>query len=89
MDQSHKVGTSILYDQPQGFSSPELVTRQGRDIIGGIQPMFVYQYASPDYYEPVEHWEVDENTNVDVFEKIEKNYPLSSKYAEAQVNVLD
>jgi hypothetical protein len=32
---------------------------------------------------------VDENTNVDVFEKIEENYPKSSKYAEAQVNVLD
>jgi hypothetical protein len=49
----------------------------------------VYQSAFPDYYKPVEHWEVDENTNVDVFEKIEENYPQSSKYAEAQVNVLD
>jgi len=26
---------------------------------------------------------VDENTNVDVFEEIEKNYPRSSKYVEA------
>ncbi len=32
---------------------------------------------------------MDENTNVDVFEEIEENYPRSSKYAEAQVNALD
>jgi hypothetical protein len=37
----------------------------------------------------VEHCEVDENTNVDVFEKIEENYPWSSKYEEAQMNTLD
>jgi hypothetical protein len=28
----------------------------------------------------MEHWEVDENTNVDVFEQIEENYPISSEY---------
>ncbi len=49
----------------------------------------MYQSASPDYYEPVEHWEVDENTNVDVFEEIKENYPRSSKFAEAHVNALD
>ncbi len=32
---------------------------------------------------------MDENTNVDVFEETEKKYPRSSKYAKAQVNVLD
>jgi len=37
----------------------------------------------------MEHWEVDENTNVNVFEEIKENYPRSSKYVEAQVNVLD
>jgi hypothetical protein len=37
----------------------------------------------------MEHWEVDENINVDVFEETEENYPRSSKYVEAQVNVLD
>jgi hypothetical protein len=37
----------------------------------------------------MEHWEVDENTNVDVIEEIMENYPRSSKYAEAQVNALD
>jgi hypothetical protein len=37
----------------------------------------------------VEDWEVEENTNIDVFEKIEKNYLRSSKYVETQVNVLD
>jgi hypothetical protein len=51
--------------------------------------MFVYQSASPDYYEPMEHSEVDENTNVDVFEDIEENYPRSYEYAKAKVNVLD
>jgi len=35
----------------------------------------VYQFATPYDYELVEHWEVDENTNVDVFEEIEENYP--------------
>jgi hypothetical protein len=51
--------------------------------------MFVYHFASLDYYEPVEHWDVDENTNVNVFEKIEENYPRSFEYVEAQVNALD
>jgi hypothetical protein len=31
----------------------------------------------------LEHWEVDENINVDVFEEIEEIYPKSSEYAEA------
>jgi hypothetical protein len=31
----------------------------------------------------MEQWEVDENTNVDVFEEIEENYPRSSEYAGA------
>jgi hypothetical protein len=35
----------------------------------------VYQYAYLDYYEPMEQYEVDEYTNVDVFEEIEENYP--------------
>ncbi len=37
----------------------------------------------------MEDWEVEENTNIDVFEKTEKNYLRSFKYAEAEVNVLD
>ncbi len=61
---------------------------QGKDVIGGIQPKFVYRSTSPNYYEPMEQWEVDENTNVDVFEEVKENYPQSSEYAEAQVNVL-
>jgi hypothetical protein len=59
------------------------VTNRGRDVIGGIQPKFVYQFASPDYYEPVEHWEVDENTNVDVFEETKENYSKSFEYTKA------
>jgi hypothetical protein len=34
-------------------------------------------------YEPMEHWEVDENTNVDVFEETEENYPRSYEYVKA------
>ncbi len=49
----------------------------------------MYQYAFLDYYELVEHWEVDENTNVDVFEKTKENYPRSFQYAKAQMNALD
>ncbi len=37
----------------------------------------------------MEHWEVDENNNVDVFEEIEENSPRPSEYAEAEVNALD
>jgi hypothetical protein len=51
--------------------------------------MFMYRYASPYYYELVEHWEVDENTNVDVFEETKTNYPWSFEYVDAQMNVLD
>jgi hypothetical protein len=49
----------------------------------------MYQYAHPDYYETIEHWEVDETTNIDVFVETKENYPRSSEYAKAQVNVLD
>jgi len=49
------------------------MTSRGRDVTRGIQPKFVYQSTSPNYYELVEHWEVDENTNVDVFEETEEN----------------
>jgi hypothetical protein len=31
----------------------------------------------------VENWEVEENTNIDVFEEIEENYLRSSEYAKA------
>jgi hypothetical protein len=51
--------------------------------------MFVYQSASLNYYEPMEDWEVEENTNIDVVEEIEDNHLRSSKYVKAQVNVLD
>jgi hypothetical protein len=46
------------------------MTNRRRDVIGGIQPKFVYQFDSPYYYEPMEDWEVDKNTDVDVFEEI-------------------
>ncbi len=37
----------------------------------------------------MEHQKVDENTNVDVCEETQENYPWSSRYGEAQVNALD
>jgi hypothetical protein len=74
---------SVVLDQPQEISSLKSVTNRKRDVTGGIQPRFVYQSTSPNYYEQVEHWEVDENTNVDVFEETEENYPRSFKYAKA------
>jgi len=37
----------------------------------------------------MEDWEVEENTNIDVLEEIEKNYLRSYEYAEVEVNVLD
>ncbi len=61
----------------------ESMTSRGRDVIRGVQPRFMCQSTSPNYYETVEHWEVDENTNVDVFEENEENDPLSSEYVEA------
>jgi hypothetical protein len=30
----------------------------------------VYQFASPDYYEAMEDWVVEENTNINVVEEI-------------------
>ncbi len=32
---------------------------------------------------------MNENTNVDVFEKTKENYPRSYEYVEAKVNMLD
>jgi hypothetical protein len=46
----------------------------GKDVIGSIQPKFVYQYAFPNYYELVEDWEVEENANINVIEEIKENY---------------
>ncbi len=63
----------IILNQSQEISSPKSMNNQGRDVTGGIQPKFVYQSTSLDYYEPVEEWEMDENTNVDVCEEIEEN----------------
>ncbi len=65
------------------------MTSRKKNVTGSIQPKFMYQFTSPDYYKPVEHWEVDKNTNVDVFEEIEENHPRSFQYVEAQVNALD
>ncbi len=49
----------------------------------------MYQSTFPNYYELVEDWEVEENTNIDVVEKTKENYLRSSKYAKEHVNVLD
>ncbi len=51
--------------------------------------MYVCQFAFPNYYELVEYWEVEENTNIDVVEETEENYLRSFEYVKAQVNVLD
>jgi len=50
------------------------VTSRKRDVIRGIQPKFMYKFASPDYNEPMEDWEVEENTNIDVVEETKENY---------------
>jgi hypothetical protein len=71
----HRVKTSIVFDQPQRMSSPKLVTNRGRDVRRGIQPKFVYQSTSLDYYETVENWEVEENTNINVVEEIKEKLP--------------
>jgi len=34
-------------------------------------------------------WEVEENININVLKETEENYPRPSKYAKAQMNVLD
>jgi hypothetical protein len=65
------------------------MTSQGRDVIIGIQPKFVYQSTFPNYYELVEDWEVEKNTYIDVVEETKENYPQSFEYAKAMVNVLD
>jgi hypothetical protein len=49
----------VVLDHLQEISSLELVTSQRKNVTRGVHPGFVYQYASLDYYEPVEHCEVD------------------------------
>jgi hypothetical protein len=49
----------------------------------------VYQSTFPSYYEPVEYWEMEENTNINEVEETKENYLQSSENAKAQVNVLD
>ncbi len=48
------VKSSIILNQLPEISSLKLVNNQGRDIIGGIQSRFVYQFSFPDCYEPME-----------------------------------
>jgi hypothetical protein len=43
---------------------------QKRDNSKVIQSRFVYQSASPNYYELVEDYKVEENTNINVLEEI-------------------
>jgi len=50
------------------------VISQKRDVTKGIQPKFVYQSTYPYYYEPMEDWEVEEHTNIDVVEETKENY---------------
>jgi hypothetical protein len=49
------VGTFVILNQSQEILSPKSVINQRRDVTWGIQPMFVYQFASQNYYEPIEH----------------------------------
>jgi len=42
------IGTSIILDQPPEIWSPKSIISKGKDIIGGIQSRFMYQF------EPVE-----------------------------------
>jgi len=75
--------TYIILDQPQEISSLELVINRGKDVTRGIQPKFMYQSASLDYYELMEYWEVKENTNINVVEEIKENYLWSFEYVKA------
>ncbi len=50
----NEAGTSVIPDQLWEISSPESMISQGKYIIGGIWSRFVNQFASPNYYEPVE-----------------------------------
>jgi len=44
---------------------------------------------SLDYYELVEDWEVEKNTNINVLKENKEKYLRPFEYVEAQVNVLD
>jgi hypothetical protein len=46
---------SAILDQLNEISSAELVISQGRDVRVGIQPKFLYQSISPNYYELMEY----------------------------------
>jgi hypothetical protein len=45
----------VVPNHPWEILSPESMTNQGRDVTRGIQPKFVHQFSSADYYELVEH----------------------------------
>ncbi len=47
--------TSVIPNQSKEISSLESVISWNRDVIGGIQPRFMYQSTSPYYYELMEH----------------------------------
>jgi len=56
------------------------VTNRIRDITRGIQFGFVYQFASLDYYEPMEDLEVEENTNINVLEETKESFLRPFEY---------
>jgi hypothetical protein len=48
------VRTFTIHDQSHEFSSLESMNNQGKDVIKGMQPRFVYHSTFLDYYEPLE-----------------------------------
>ncbi len=56
------------------------MTNRIRDITRGIQFGFVYQFASLDYYEPMEDLEVEENTNINVLEETKESFLRPFEY---------
>jgi hypothetical protein len=63
----------VVLDQLSKISSLEVIISQGRDIIRGVQSRFVYLSTFPYYYEPMEDWKAEENTNIDVLEETNEN----------------
>jgi hypothetical protein len=49
------------------------VTSQEGILQEVYNPRFMYHFASPNYYELLEDWEVEENTNINVLEETKEN----------------
>ncbi len=78
-----------LLTNPRNSSNLESMHNRQNDYNRSTRIPFVYQSPSPKYHEPIKDREVNDNYDPNISEWVDENYPRTSVYNDAQVNVLE